>query len=161
MGKYFGTDGIRGKYGDNLDAALSYKTGMALAAYFGGGKFVIGRDTRVSGPEIEAALVKGIRESGGDALLAGIIPTPAVAYLAKKNGAAAGIMVSASHNPPEYNGIKVFDGSGVKLSEEQEGSVEYYIDNPSPASLKTGAREVIENAAADYPDYIVAVSDAD
>ena len=130
MGKYFGTDGIRGKYGEKLDETLAYKTGLALGEIYGGGTFVVGRDTRVSGEELETALVKGLTDMGGEVMLPGIVPTPAVAMLAKKHGAACGIMISASHNPPEYNGIKVFDGNGVKYSEEQEGSVEYYIDNP-------------------------------
>ena len=130
MGKYFGTDGIRGKYGEKLDEALAYKTGLALGEIYGGGTFVVGRDTRVSGEELETALVKGLTDMGGEVMLPGIVPTPAVAMLAKKHGAVCGIMISASHNPPEYNGIKVFDGNGVKYSEEQEGSVEYYIDNP-------------------------------
>lgn len=129
MGKYFGTDGIRGKYGDNLDVELSYKTGRAVAAFFGGGSCYIGRDTRVSGPDIEDALVRGLTDGGSNAVLLGVLPTPAVAHLTVSHEAVCGIMISASHNPPEYNGIKIFDGFGVKLSEEQEGGIEYYIDN--------------------------------
>ncbi len=161
MGKYFGTDGIRGKYGDNLDSELAYKTGLAIAAYFGKHECFIGRDTRVSGPEIEEALVKGLSDGGADSVLVGIIPTPAVAYLAKKHKGSCGIMVSASHNPPEYNGIKIFDGSGVKLSEEQEGSIEYYIDNHGPYGGKKGASRTLESAASEYIDYICSVADVD
>ena len=89
MGKYFGTDGIRGRYGDNLDAELAYKTGAALAEYFGGGEIFVAKDTMVSGPKIEAALVEGITDAGTDAVLCGIIPTPAVAFLAQKHKALA------------------------------------------------------------------------
>ncbi|MDE7107859.1 MAG: phosphoglucosamine mutase, partial [Clostridiales bacterium] len=126
MGKYFGTDGIRGKYGDNLDAALAYKVGLAVVAYFGKGIVVVGRDTRVSGPEIQSALIDGLKRGGAEVLTVGILPTPAIARTAIKYNALCGIVISASHNPPEYNGIKIFDGNGVKLSEEQEGSIEYY-----------------------------------
>ncbi|MCL2062523.1 MAG: phosphoglucosamine mutase [Firmicutes bacterium] len=161
MGKYFGTDGIRGKYGDNLDAGLAYKTGMALAEYFGKGEIYIARDTRVSGPQIENALSSGICDGGGSAVLCGIIPTPAVAHLAKKHKGLAAVMISASHNPAEYNGIKIFDGSGVKLNEEQEGSVEYYIDNLAPAANQKGAVRQLKSAAAEYIDFIVKTADTD
>ena len=160
MAKYFGTDGIRGKYGDKLDEQLAYKTGLALGEIYGEGTFVVGRDTRISGEELENALVRGIAEMGGEALLLGILPTPAVAMLAIRHNAKCGIMISASHNPPEYNGIKVFDGNGVKLGEEQEGSVEYYIDN-SPVRKGGGKVERREGARQDYIDYLVRTADAD
>lgn len=155
MGKYFGTDGIRGKYGDNLDVALSYKTGRALAEFFNKGTCFIGRDTRVSGPEIEEALVKGVTDGGGNVMLLGVIPTPAVAHLTLKHKAACGIMISASHNPPEYNGIKIFDTSGVKLNEEQEGSIEYYIDNQPAKSQVKGKIKTLGSAAEEYVDNVV------
>lgn len=160
MAKYFGTDGIRGKYGEKLDESLAYKTGLALGTYFGKGVFAVGRDTRVSGKELQDALVKGITETGSEVLLLGILPTPAVAMHAKKLNAKCGIMISASHNPPEYNGIKVFDGNGVKLTEEQEGSVEYYIDNP-PSVVGGGKVTVFSGAKAQYIDYIVKTVNAD
>ena len=160
MGKYFGTDGIRGKYGDNLDADLAYKVGLAIVAYFGKGAVVVVRDTRVSGPEIERALIGGLKRGGADVLKVGILPTPAIARMAIKQGALCGIVISASHNPPEYNGIKIFDGSGVKLSEEQEGSLEYYIDNPSE-SRAVGSEGVIEGAQQQYVDYLVETVDYD
>lgn len=160
MAKYFGTDGIRGKYGEKLDEQLAYKTGLAIGEIYGEGTFVVGRDTRISGEELESALVRGIAEMGGEALLLGILPTPAVAMLAIRHNAKCGIMISASHNPPEYNGIKVFDGNGVKLSEEQEGSVEYYIDNP-PVRKGGGKVERREGARREYIDYLVRTADAD
>lgn len=160
MGKYFGTDGIRGKYGDNLDADLAYKVGLAIVAYFGKGSVVVGRDTRVSGPEIEASLVEGLKRGGADVLLVGILPTPAIARTAITHKALCGIVISASHNPPEYNGIKIFDGNGVKLSEEQEGSVEYYIDNPTEMRAVGSVREITD-AQRRYIDYLVETVDCD
>ncbi|MCH5162930.1 MAG: phosphoglucosamine mutase [Clostridiales bacterium] len=160
MGKYFGTDGIRGKYGDNLDAALAYKVGLAIVAYFGKGEVVVGRDTRVSGPEIEAALIKGLKTGGADVLRVGVLPTPAIARMAIKYNALCGIVISASHNPPEYNGIKIFDGSGVKLSEEQEGSIEYYIENPTEMR-SVGSEREIPDAQRQYIDYLVETVDYD
>ena len=160
MSKYFGTDGIRGKYGDNLDAALAYKVGLAIIAYFGKGPVVVGRDTRVSGPEIEASLIEGLKRGGADVLKVGILPTPAIARMAIKYNALCGIVISASHNPPEYNGIKIFDGSGVKLSEEQEGSIEYYIDNPTELRA-VGSVHEIPDAAEQYVKYLVETVDYD
>lgn len=160
MGKYFGTDGIRGKYGDNLDADLAFKVGLAIVAYFGKGEVVVGRDTRVSGPEIEAALINGLKRGGADVLTVGILPTPAIARMAIKYGALCGIVISASHNPPEYNGIKIFDGNGVKLSEEQEGSIEYYIDNPTEMRAVGSVREITD-ASKQYVDYLVETVDYD
>lgn len=141
--KYFGTDGIRGKYGEKLDSALAYKTGKALCQYFGKGDYVVGRDTRVSGTPLEKALVDGITEMGGNAVLLGILPTPAVAHLAVTTGARCGVMISASHNPPEYNGIKVFDCNGIKLTPEQENSIEYYIDKPAALRRRKWKRRKI------------------
>lgn len=161
MGKYFGTDGIRGKYGDNLDVALAYKTGLALSSYFGSGECFIGRDTRVSGPDIEKALISGLNDGGINAVKLGILPTPAVAYLTKKHGGVCGIMISASHNPPEYNGIKIFDGSGVKLNEEQEGSIEYYIDHVSPLKDKKGQCREFDSPDKEYIDYVSSIVDVD
>ncbi|MDE5593449.1 MAG: phosphoglucosamine mutase, partial [Clostridiales bacterium] len=158
MGKYFGTDGIRGKYGDNLDATLAYKVGLAIVAYFGKGIVVVGRDTRVSGPEIQSALIDGLKRGGAEVLTVGILPTPAIARMAIKYGALCGIVISASHNPPEYNGIKIFDGNGVKLSEEQEGSIEYYIENPTEARA-VGSVHEISDAQKQYVDYLVETVD--
>ena len=161
MAKYFGTDGIRGKFGEKLDAGLSYKIGLALCEYAGKGDYYIARDTRVSGPVIESALASGICDGGGNAIICGVIPTPAVAMLVKKHSGAAGIMISASHNPAEYNGIKMFDGSGAKLNEEQEGSIEYYIDNPSSRTRQKGTTKILKTAADEYIDTIVSNAGVD
>lgn len=159
--KYFGTDGIRGKYGEKLDSELAYKTGKALCQYFGKGDYVVGRDTRVSGTPLEKALVDGITEMGGNAVFLGILPTPAVAHLAVTTGARCGVMISASHNPPEYNGIKVFDCNGIKLTPEQENSIEYYIDNPPLYDGEKGKEENYIAARKKYIDFLTSSADAD
>lgn len=134
MGKYFGTDGIRGVANVELDAQLAYQAGFAAAAVLTKNlnrraKIYIGRDTRVSGDMLEAALAAGICAAGADAALLGVVPTPAVAYLTVAHGADAGIVISASHNPFEHNGVKIFGGQGRKLSDQLEEEVERLIDN--------------------------------
>lgn len=143
MGKYFGTDGIRGVVNEDLDAILAYNTGLAAAAVLTKNDsenkpvFTIGKDTRVSGDLIESALVAGLCTSGADVIILGVVPTPAVAYITKEKNADAGIVISASHNPYEHNGIKIFNGDGFKLSDEIENEIEYYIDHPEEIVPKT------------------------
>ena len=128
MGKLFGTDGIRGVANETLDGALAYRIGQAAALALqreDGGRplFLIGRDTRISGDMLECALAAGLCACGADVMRLGVIPTPAVAYLTVANQAAAGAVISASHNPYEHNGIKLFSGSGFKLSDELEARI--------------------------------------
>ncbi len=122
MARLFGTDGVRGVAGEELTADLACALGRAAAAQLGG-RIVVGRDSRVSGPELEAALARGIFAEGGQAILLGIVPTPAVAWWVRQLGADAGVVISASHNPPEYNGIKFFDGEGFKLPDAVEDAL--------------------------------------
>ena len=129
--KYFGTDGIRGIYGSGITEDLAYRAGRALAYVFGG-RALVGRDTRTSGPAIESALASGIAAGGADVCAAGVLPTPAVSYLTSSRGCSFGVAVSASHNPPEYNGLKVFLPGGEKLTESMESAVEYYMDASVP-----------------------------
>ncbi len=129
MGKLFGTDGVRGVYGRDLTTELAFDLGRAAVVALGRHSerrptFVVGRDTRASGQPLEEALVEGIRSAGGDAILAGVQTTPAVAFLTTDLGAASGVVISASHNPPEYNGIKFFGPSGYKLPDELEDEIE-------------------------------------
>jgi phosphoglucosamine mutase len=129
MGRLFGTDGIRGVAGVDLTAGLAEDLGRAAVAVLGRHgdarpTIVIGRDTRRSGAWLEAALIDGIRSAGGDALLVGVEPTPAIAFLTVELGASAGVMISASHNPPQDNGIKFFDASGMKLPDDLEDEIE-------------------------------------
>ena len=123
MGKYFGTDGIRGVVNVELDGHLAFKVGRAVAYALSQqsnhrAKILIGKDTRISSDMLEAALTAGICSSGADVESLGVIPTPAVAHLTIKHMADAGIVISASHNPYEHNGIKIFADSGYKLSDE-------------------------------------------
>ena len=126
MGRLFGTDGVRGVANTELTNELAYRLGQA-AAVFMGPNIVIGKDTRLSGDMLEAAASAGIMSAGGTALLAGIIPTPGVALLVNELHADGGLVISASHNPPEYNGIKLFDTQGFKLPDEVEDQIEAFI----------------------------------
>ncbi len=126
MARLFGTDGVRGVANTELTCDLAFKLGQA-AAVFLGGSIVIGKDTRLSGDMLEAAEAAGIMSAGGTALLAGVIPTPGVALLVRELRADGGIVISASHNPPEYNGIKLFDAQGYKLPDEVEDRIEAFI----------------------------------
>lgn len=132
MGILFGTDGIRGVAGDSLTAETAYRLGIAVADVLAPlvsrrPCVVIGRDTRISGDMLECACAAGLCAAGCDVTVLGIVPTPAVAYLVRSLGADAGIMISASHNPSEYNGLKVFGSEGFKLSDALEESVEKII----------------------------------
>jgi phosphoglucosamine mutase len=134
--KLFGTDGIRGKAGvAPLEPATVARVGEALVRSLADGpsphRFVIGRDTRESGEWIEQELARGLTSGGATVVSAGVVPTPAIAYLARSEGFDAGLVISASHNPYEDNGIKVFGGSGVKLTEKLEASVESLVADPS------------------------------
>ena len=135
MDRLFGTDGVRGvANGKVLNAELAYKLGRAAAQYFGrevkSPKIIIGRDTRLSGTMLEAALAAGICSAGGNAHLLGVIPTPAVSFLTEPLGANAGVVISASHNPFEDNGIKFFAHSGFKLPDAVEDEIEAIVNRP-------------------------------
>ena len=146
--RWFGTDGVRGVVGETLTSELVERVGRAVTLWSGRGRVLVGRDTRGSGPELEEALARGIVDAGGTAVLAGVLPTPAVALLAQD----LGLVVSASHNPPEYNGVKVFDREGHKLSDEDELEIEALLDSVGPGG---GSVERVEDAAAGYVDHVV------
>ncbi len=158
--RYFGTDGIRGIVGEDLTPALVEKIGRGAALWARArapgnaetgsdpGRVLIGRDTRGSGPELEAALARGISSAGWTAVLAGVLPTPAVALLAEDLAA----VVTASHNPPEYNGVKLFDGEGHKLADEDEEAIEALLD--TPANLAAGPVERLDDASERYVRHI-------
>ena len=144
MGKLFGTDGIRGIVGENLTAELAYRIGQAvtMVLFEESGKMpliTIGMDTRVSSDMLESAMIAGITSVGGSVMPLGTIPTPAVAYLTIQVGADAGVVISASHNPFQHNGIKVFNGQGYKLSDELENRVEEKILSDEAMPIKSGA----------------------
>lgn len=126
MARLFGTDGVRGVANTELTCEMAYRLGQAAASFLGK-TIVVGKDTRLSGDMLESALVAGATSAGGTALLAGVIPTPAVALLVRELSAAGGVVISASHNPPEYNGIKLFDAQGFKLPDAVEDEIEAFI----------------------------------
>ncbi|CAM3517752.1 phosphoglucosamine mutase [Hydrogenibacillus schlegelii] len=143
MGRYFGTDGIRGVAGRELSAAFALSVGQAagtvLAAHGRRPKVVVGRDPRLSGEMLEAALVAGLMAAGADVVRLGVMPTPGVAYLTKALGADAGAVISASHNPVEDNGIKFFGPDGFKLSDEDEAAIEVLLDgDPDRRAARSG-----------------------
>ena len=146
--RWFGTDGVRGIVGESLTEELVERLARAATLWSGRGRVLVGRDTRGSGPVLEAAVTRGIVEAGGTAVLAGVLPTPAVALLAQD----LGLVVSASHNPPEYNGVKVFDRAGRKLTDADELEIEALMDTPGPGG---GAVEHAEDATGGYVEHIV------
>ena len=159
MGKLFGTDGIRGIVGEDLTHDLAMKIGEAAAYVLGGKKdlvVLIGRDTRISGQMLSAALSAGFMSQGAKVIDLGVVPTPAVSYLVKKYNASMGAMISASHNPSEYNGIKLFDGEGFKLPDAVENEIEkYLLGKAVPTTNVVGTYSVCDNAVDDYVEHIV------
>lgn len=167
MARLFGTDGVRGEANIALPPELAYKMGRAATIYFGehsegAPQILIGRDTRISGEMLEASLVAGICSAGGRAILAGIVPTPAVAYLARKLHAAAGIVISASHNPFQDNGIKFFGGNGYKLPDKVEDDIEQIVrdleggkDFSRPTGEEVGRLEYRQNLLEDYISFVM------
>ena len=124
MQSIFGTDGIRGRFNEEITYSLAYKVGYALGAHLESNKpILIGRDTRVSGDILIQAVTKGINDSGKKFIILGICPTPAIPFLIKQEKLSSGIMISASHNPPEYNGIKIFDHYGQKITKNFENKI--------------------------------------
>jgi phosphoglucosamine mutase len=146
--RYFGTDGVRGVVGKDLTPELVERLGRAATIWSGRGRIFVGRDTRASGPELEQALARGIASAGGNAVVAGVLPTPAVALLTLD----LGCVITASHNPPEYNGVKFFDRDGQKLSDEQEEEIEALLDSAS-----TGGGDIDEVGVAtdSYLEHVV------
>lgn len=159
MGKLFGTDGIRGIVGEDLTHDLAMKIGEAAAYVLGGKKdlvVLIGRDTRISGQMLSSALSAGFMSQGAKVIDLGVVPTPAVSYLVKKYNASMGAMISASHNPSEYNGIKLFDGEGFKLPDAVENEIEkYLLGKAVPTTNVVGTYEVCDSAVEDYVNHIV------
>jgi phosphoglucosamine mutase len=146
--QYFGTDGVRGVVGKDITPELVERLGRAATLWCGRGRIFIGRDTRASGPELEDALARGIASVGGNAVVAGVLPTPAVALLTLD----LGCVITASHNPPEYNGVKFFDRDGQKLSDTEEEEIEALIDEPA-----TGGGDIDEVTVAtdSYLEHVV------
>ena len=167
MARLFGTDGVRGEANVTLLPEMAYRLGRAATIYFGKESeeqplIIIGRDTRISGEMFESALTAGICSAGGRAMLVGIIPTPAIAYLARKHKAKAGIVISASHNPFHDNGIKFFGGDGYKLPDAVEDELEAIVhqletdDNyPRPTAEHIGHIEYRTDLLNQYMEFVL------
>lgn len=168
MGRLFGTDGVRGIANTELTAELAYDLGRAGAYVLTESahkpKILVAKDTRISGDMLESALVAGILSVGAEAVVIGVIPTPAVAHLTREYGADAGVMISASHNPVEYNGIKFFNAKGYKLSDALEDKIQEVIESgfkgvPSPIGAELGRETVEKDANEHYIEYSKQVVD--
>ena len=145
---YFGTDGVRGIVGEFLTADLVERLGKASSLWSGRGRVFVGRDTRASGEDLEEAFARGVASAGGSAVLAGVVPTPAVALL----GLDLGVVISASHNPPEYNGVKFFDSRGRKLNDAAEEEIESLLDAPAPGG---GEIDHVDVAVDSYLEHVL------
>ena len=161
MGRLFGTDGARGIANKELNCELAMNIGRAAAYVLTEKttekpKVLIGKDTRVSSNMLEMALAAGLCSVGADVVLVGFVPTPAIAYLVKDREADAGIMISASHNPCEYNGIKIFDCNGFKLPDALEEEIEALVlDDMSPVEFPVGGDVGSVFARYDYVDLYI------
>ena len=147
--RYFGTDGVRGVVGEFVTPELVERLGRAAALWTGAAKVFVGRDTRASGVELEEAFARGVISAGGDCILGGVLPTPAVALLALD----LGVVISASHNPPEYNGVKFFDSEGRKLSDASEEQIEQLL--AAAPGIDQGRIEHVGVATDSYMQHIV------
>ncbi len=174
MGRLFGTDGIRGVANEKLTVELAIATGRAVAASVGTGAkgtrtkklILVGMDTRISSDMLANAITAGVLSVGYDVINLGVVPTPAVAYLVRKYKARAGIMISASHNPYEFNGIKVFNSEGLKLADALEENVESMVlgEKPMPKTAtgdKIGKLIHKPEALAEYIDFVAASIEGD
>ena len=170
MSRLFGTDGVRGLVNEFLTPELAYHLGRAAASYFGQSvdrpTFLIGRDTRISGGMLENALASGICAVGGDVIILGEAPTPAIAYLVRQKGCTAGVVISASHNPYPDNGIKFFDGNGFKLPDSVEDEIEKLCtasaDDCLPRPTKGDIGQIFyhQDWVEEYVNFVVSTSDA-
>ncbi len=145
---YFGTDGVRGIVGEFLTTELVEQLGKASALWSGRGRVFVGRDTRASGEELEEAFARGVASAGGSAVLAGVVPTPAAALLRLD----LGVIITASHNPPEYNGVKFFDRNGRKLNDAAEEEIEALLDAPERGG---GEIDHIDIAVDSYLEHVL------
>lgn len=169
MSRLFGTDGVRGLVNEFLTPELAYHLGRAAASYFGQSvdrpTFLIGRDTRISGGMLESALASGICAVGGDVIILGEAPTPAIAYLVRQKKCTAGVVISASHNPYPDNGIKFFDGNGFKLPDAVEDEIEKLCtasaDDGLPRPTKGDIGQIFyhQDWVEEYVDFVVSTSD--
>jgi phosphoglucosamine mutase len=161
----FGTDGVRGVANRDLTPELAFAIGRAVVLALDEDRptVLVGRDTRVSGPMLQAALSAGVCSAGGDVVRVGVVPTPAVAYLTVELGAQVGVAISASHNPPEYNGIKLFSGRGMKLPDDAEESIEGLVragDGARPEGTSVGRVTDLGREIDRYLEHLTAAAEA-
>ena len=171
MGRIFGTDGVRGVANGDLTPELAMNLGRAagMVVEEATGRrptFLVGKDTRISSDMLESAMAAGLCSAGADVVLLGVVPTPAVAFLVTRYGADAGVMLSASHNPYEYNGIKIFSSRGYKLLDAQEEEIERIVlDHEKPYSIKApaeiGTVRRADSAVDDYVEYLKTTVECD
>lgn len=170
MSRMFGTDGVRGVANKELTPELAFKLGRAGAHVLTEGthkpKILVGMDTRISCDMLESALVSGILSVGAEVISVGVIPTPAVAYLTRRYKCDAGVVISASHNPVEYNGIKFFNSKGYKLKDELEDKIQFVIENeinniPSPIGGNVGRKIKEEGALEEYVEFAKSTIEGD
>ena len=156
MTTLFGTDGVRGRANEHVTAELAISLARAAAARLvsSGGRVIIGRDTRLSGPMLEGAMAAGFASAGVDVLLAGIIPTPAISFLIKDERADLGAVISASHNEPDDNGIKFFDRTGMKLTVEEEDAIEDVLEDLPPRARSVGSIAPLQAAGTRYAAFL-------
>lgn len=156
--RYFGTDGVRGPYGGPvINEAFAARLGFAAASWVGQpGLVVIGRDTRASGPALEAAVMRGLRAAGAEPVSLGVLPTPAVARAVRTEGAVLGVVITASHNPAGDNGIKFFGPGGVKLTDADEAAIEQHL--PAVVPLAAAAEAPTGRTLATATDHYVAAA---
>jgi len=155
MNSIFGTDGIRGRFNEEITYSLAYKVGYALGSILDKeNPILIGRDTRISGDILLQAITQGIRESGKKFINLGICPTPAIPFLIKQEKLSSGVMISASHNPPEYNGIKIFDHNGQKITKYFENKIQKSIEE-SNQNIKVPRKVIPPNTNKDLIDIYI------
>lgn len=162
MGRLFGTDGARGIVGSELTADLAMKIGASAAYVLGENKkikVIVGMDTRYSGDMLACAVNAGLLSMGADVIFVGVVPTPAVSFLVTHLNVDMGVMISASHNPAKYNGIKLFNNKGYKLADEIEEKIEHYIlDEELPECMNIGSYERNEDSKNEYVDFLYSLA---
>ncbi len=155
MRSIFGTDGIRGRFNEEINYSLAYKVGLALGTILKkNNPILIGRDTRVSGDILLQAITQGINASGKKFINLGICPTPAIPFLIKQEKLSSGIMISASHNPPEYNGIKIFDHNGQKITKILENKIQKFIEQ-SNQNISIPTKEISSKSNKELMDIYI------
>jgi phosphomannomutase/phosphoglucomutase len=157
QGRLFGTNGIRGVANKDLTPEIAIKIGSAIGTFFKHGTLIIGHDARTSGPMLTKAVIAGLTATGCDVLRAGMAPTPALQYAVKDRKPDGGVIITASHNPPEYNGIKVLWKDGIELSQEQEASIEHIFFNEEINFANWNEIGTVDEALGVIDDYVKAI----